>query len=159
MREVVIRTRCDICKGDAAHTMVVGIAFQEARPPLFLLDLCDEHATPFEGLAALLVDAAPYTGDANQPANLSEIRKGKPPTKRRTQVCELCALSFTNRGSLVNHVWRMHHVSGRRPPNPTKCPTCGTVLTPLSMGPHRASAHGYDPLAEAYELARAEPRK
>lgn len=154
MRELIIRKRCDVCRGDATQTFVAGISAQETRPELHILDLCDEHATEnVAPLLALFPNAAPFVKGAESPPQLS----GYPSTRREpTLKCELCDRTFTVRGTLVNHVWGMHSAV-RRPANPPECPDCGKALPAGSMGVHRSQKHRWDPLKEAYAVAREKP--
>ena len=153
MREIITQSWCDHhdqndgVKVEATVTAVIALDFDEPGE----VDLCSECNDMLLGPIQTLLMRA------RQPSMIE--RANHKPGSTNSYGCPLCDRApYTNRNSLVEHVWR-DHAHQTRPKQPPKCPNCPMETRPPGMARHRAMAHGYDMLTEALEAVNQPARR
>lgn len=154
MREMIIKAWCDRCEAlgqprtEARHLYTVGIVKGEARPALKVIELCDScDSTEIDMLSKILADhslpvdrakLAPAAHTPDQSADYIHPRVE----------CRICGNQIS-KSSLVSHIWATHRPGETKPSHPARCPDCHLVSP--NMGMHRARAHGWSAIDQAYE--------
>lgn len=168
MREVQIRSWCDLCieenedeRVEATETFTAGIVTGETRPELKLVELCEQHAK-------VLTDLGRWLADIGQPPALPAPARAKPKASTSApshepvgpqSTCPVC--DYTSSRSHAATHFHNAHLRIPKPAQPKACPTKGCDFAHDSapqMGVHRASAHGWSALDEAYEHWKKFPK-
>ena len=158
MRELQMKTFCDVCRLDsddddirepATACYTVGVMQGEGRPVPKVLDLCEDHVGPLEDLLELLsgIDQLPG-GDVVRKTGAKVALKAPPaPQNRNESPCAICHGQFSTAG-LTQHIWKAHRPDPK-PPMPARCPECGSRHGGPGMAAHRRIVHGYSSIDDA----------
>lgn len=179
MRQIKIEAWCDnhfAASEDYVQATVSRTVGLLATGSPKTLDLCDDCDAQLVGpLLQLLVShgvfydskKSPKLPAGKQPAVLPKLPPalGELPTPVLAESesaeegwkCEICETVITQKGNLVIHIYNRHSTIPLER-NRTDCPDCGWKGPTAARSKHRVLEHNYDTLADAYAIARANPK-
>jgi hypothetical protein len=152
-REIIIASWCDRCQAadesarvPATHTYTLGLVSGETRPELRVLMFCDSCDPVLAEVEDLLRKNSIPLDTGRTPAT-----KGPADVPGPARIeCRVCGETMA-RSSILQHVWSQHRPGEKRTAQPARCPDCREVFAPAGMSMHRARAHGWSALDDAYD--------